>query len=92
MTCHGYFKEMADTLPDMEWVPPDGGMIFFPRIGSQDAGDRLYQLLLDNYQTIVTPGNLFENSEHVRIGMGEDLKDAKEGLRRFRDAYLELTR
>ncbi len=90
--CRLHFEEWALTIPEMEWVLPDGGVIFFVRIGPKDAADRLYQLLLDKYQTIVVPGCYFDNPEYVRIGLGADLKDMKEGLRRFREAYLELDR
>ncbi len=85
-----YFKEWASTIPDMEWVPPDGGTICFPKVGSGDVGDRLYRLLLDKHKTIITPGSLFDCPEHVRIGLSAELKDLKEGLRRFREAFLEL--
>lgn len=68
---------------DLEWVPPDGGTVAFPRIrGVADAGPFAERLLRD-YDTAVVPGRLFGAPAHFRIayGMSADVLDA--GLERI---------
>ncbi len=57
----------------MQVVPPEGGVVCFPRI-RVDAGvdvATFYQVLNDNYATFVGPGHWFEQGrELMRIGFG----------------------
>ena len=84
------FTEWVNSMAGLGLVPPDGGIIAFPKIGDGDAGDRLSQVLLDKYETAVTPGRFFGNPGHVRIGFGTEPDALVEGLRRFREGFLEL--
>jgi aspartate/methionine/tyrosine aminotransferase len=84
------FTQWIHSMPGIEWVPPDGGIITFPKIGDGTAGDRLAQILLEKYQTAVTPGRFFDNPSHIRIGFGAEPVMLMEGLQRTKAAYSEL--
>jgi len=56
--------------PELEWVPPAGGTVAFPRLsGHQDAGP-FVEMLLAEHQTSVVPGRFFEAPAHFRIAFG----------------------
>jgi len=65
-------KWMA-TEPAMEWVPPLGGVVAFPRIRT-DAGvdvQRFYETLNGRHATWVGPGHWFEQDDRfMRVGFG----------------------
>ncbi|MEP7346786.1 MAG: pyridoxal phosphate-dependent aminotransferase [Gemmatimonadaceae bacterium] len=70
--------------PAMEWVPPLGGVVAFPRIRA-DAGvdvPRFYTALNGTYATWVGPGHWFEQDDRfMRIGFGWPApSELKEGL------------
>lgn len=59
--------------PLMEWVPPQGGVVCFPRMRSDPAGGTaaFYQRLLETHGTYVGPGHWFEMSDRFfRLGYG----------------------
>jgi aspartate/methionine/tyrosine aminotransferase len=59
--------------PAMEWVPPAGGVVAFPRL-RRDAGvnvSRFYETLNGNFATWVGPGHWFEQDDRfMRVGFG----------------------
>jgi aspartate/methionine/tyrosine aminotransferase len=59
--------------PAMEWVPPAGGVVAFPRIRA-DAGvdvPRFYEALNGTFATFVGPGHWFEQDDRfMRVGFG----------------------
>ncbi len=61
------------TEPAMEWVPPAGGVVAFPRIKAEAGVDvgRFYSILNGEYATFVGPGHWFEQDDRfMRIGFG----------------------
>jgi aspartate/methionine/tyrosine aminotransferase len=61
------------TEPLVEWVPPDGGVVCFPRVvaGVAFDADAFYRSLLADHGTYVGPGHWFEaDDRHMRIGYG----------------------
>ena len=57
----------------LEWVPPQGGVVCFPRMRAEPAGGTaaFYQRLLETYGTYVGPGHWFEMSDRFfRLGYG----------------------
>jgi aspartate/methionine/tyrosine aminotransferase len=59
--------------PAMEWVPPLGGVVAFPRIRKDSGVDvaRFYAALNGKYATWVGPGHWFEQDDRfMRIGFG----------------------
>lgn len=69
---------------DMEWVPPGGGVVCFPRIKAESGVDveRFYRLLNEEYGTYVGPGHWFEmERRYMRIGYGwPPLEELAQGL------------
>ena len=69
--------------PLLEWIPPQGGVVCFPRIHDGAGVDpgAFYRVLNERYATWVGPGHWFEMSpRHFRLGFGypsaEDLPAA----------------
>jgi aspartate/methionine/tyrosine aminotransferase len=57
----------------LEWVPPRGGAVCFPRISPNAPVDldTFYRVLSDDFGTYVGPGHWFEQSRrHFRLGFG----------------------
>jgi len=81
--------EWLTSIPEWEWVPPNGGIIFFPKVGTGDSGDRLAERLLANWDLAVTPGGFFDHPDHIRLGFGVGPELLKAGLERLRDAFHE---
>jgi aspartate/methionine/tyrosine aminotransferase len=66
----------------MEWVPPHGGCVCFPRIKA-DANidiEKFYRTLAQDHATAVGPGHWFEQDKRfMRIGFGWPLPAELEG-------------
>lgn len=59
--------------PAMEWVPPLGGVVAFPRIRADAGVDirRFYETLNGQHATWVGPGHWFEQDDRfMRVGFG----------------------
>jgi aspartate/methionine/tyrosine aminotransferase len=68
---------------DLEWVPPAGGSVGFPRLkGVDDASDFVVKLR-ETYDTGVVPGHFFEAPAHFRVALGGDSWILEEGLKRL---------
>lgn len=74
---------------DLESTPLAAGTVVFPRLRSGRVNE-LCELLRRNYEATVVPGHFFEAPEHIRIGIGRDLPETSEGLRRLGLALDEL--
>jgi aspartate/methionine/tyrosine aminotransferase len=62
--------EFMRTEPSLEWVPPDQGIMGFPRL-SKDLDSRdLARRLFDEFDTAIVPGHFFEEPRHFRLGFG----------------------
>ena len=70
--------------PALEWVPPRGGVVCFPRIAADSGVDveRFYEMLTTNHGTFVGPGHWFEQPRaHFRLGFGwPDTPELEQGL------------
>jgi aspartate/methionine/tyrosine aminotransferase len=64
-------------------VPPDGGIVAFPRLPEGMNGARFAKDLAERERVRVVPGEFFGAERHVRIGFGEEPERVREGLRRF---------
>ena len=59
--------------PLLEWVPPQGGVVCFPRMKSDPPGGTagFYRRLLETHGTYVGPGHWFERPDsYFRLGYG----------------------
>lgn len=66
--------------PELEWVPPDGGTMAFPRVrGVRDTRELASALMRDS-GTAVVPGAFFDAPEHIRIAFGADPATVSAGL------------
>lgn len=90
----GIAAAWLDGHPRLEWVPPRGGVVGFPRIRRSVAAstdvDAFYRILFEEHGTIVGPGHWFEQPRtHFRLGYGWPARaDLVEGLAAI-DAALE---
>lgn len=81
-----------DGHPRLEWVPPRGGVVGFPRIRPEIEVDvdRFYEVLFEQHGTIVGPGHWFEQSRrHFRLGYGWPTLDELRGGLAAIDAALD---
>ncbi|NMC81068.1 MAG: aminotransferase class I/II-fold pyridoxal phosphate-dependent enzyme [Chloroflexi bacterium] len=80
----------------MEWVPPAGGVVCFPRIRAAAASnvDGFYAILNDKYRTFVGPGHWFGmERRYMRVGYGwTSLEELAEGLQNISLALEEANR
>jgi len=68
--------------PLLEWVPPGGGCVCFPRIRADAGVDAaaFHRILNDTYAAYVAPGHWFEQSDRfMRIGYGWPLAEELDG-------------
>jgi aspartate/methionine/tyrosine aminotransferase len=84
--------EWLDGHERLEWIPPRGGVVGFPRIrpGAGVDIDAFYRILFEEHGTIVGPGHWFEQPRsHFRLGYGwPTLAELGEGLEAI-DAALD---
>lgn len=73
-------NRFLSSRPEMEWVPPDGGTIVFPRIRGVEDTRALAAMLMDRFRTAVVPGAFFDAPEHIRIAFGADPATVSAGL------------
>lgn len=80
------FEWMA-TQPRLEWVPPEGGVVGFPRlldVASDGEAEDLYRTLAREQQVFIVPGRCFEmESRHFRLGFGGTSDELQAGLSRI---------
>jgi aspartate/methionine/tyrosine aminotransferase len=69
-----------DGRSDVEWVPPRGGVVAFPRLVEDVPADDLCRLLVEKYRTFVVPGYCFQIDRHFRLGFGGNPEELKAGL------------
>jgi len=52
----------------VEWVPPHGGVMCFPRYKAKHSSVELCQKLLNDHSVMVNPGEYFNLDGHIRLG------------------------
>jgi len=80
----------VDENPLLEWIPPDAGMIAFPKLKSRHDSQKLARLLREKYQTSIVPGSFFEMPQHFRIAWGLETEALKTGLQHVGQALAEI--
>jgi aspartate/methionine/tyrosine aminotransferase len=77
-------QEWIDSEPLVEWVPPSGGVVGFPRLRVPESfdADGFYKALLEDHGTYVGPGHWFEMPRtYFRVGFGwPTVPELKSGL------------
>lgn len=73
-------EEWMKRREDLEWIPPEGGVVCFPRLKTNVPTDDLCLLLAKKYKTFVVPGYCFEMNRHLRLGFGGEANELETGL------------
>jgi hypothetical protein len=76
----------VESRPELEWVPPAGGTVAFPRIRGIEDARAFASFLLDRFDTAVVPGRFFEGPAHFRIAGAGDPEMVARGLEAVREA------
>lgn len=69
------------------WIPPEGGVVSYPRILFDRPADRFCQDLIDQEGVFLLPASSFEMEGYVRLGFGIGHEGFVEALDRI-DRYL----
>ena len=80
--------KFIESRSDLQWVPPDGGTVAFPRFADGRDTDSFAERLLRDYETAVVPGRFFGAPPHFRIAFGVALETLERGL----DAVVRVMR
>jgi aspartate/methionine/tyrosine aminotransferase len=70
---HALIRDWLNTEALLEYVPPQGGVVFFPRMRAEPAGGTaaFYRRLLETHGAYVGPGHWFEMPDtYFRLGYG----------------------
>jgi aspartate/methionine/tyrosine aminotransferase len=62
--------EFAESRSELEWIPPSGGTVGFPRIGGIDDAGPFVDRMLHEYEIGLVPGRFFQSPAHFRIAFG----------------------
>lgn len=65
---------------ELEWVPPDGGAVAFPRLPEGWDCEELAQVAYNEFDVGVVPGHLFGYPRHFRVGFGGEKSLLEGGL------------
>jgi aspartate/methionine/tyrosine aminotransferase len=69
------------------WMPPEGGVVCYPKILFDLPADRFCRDLIDKEGVFLLPASSFEMEGYVRLGFGIDHRDFSEAMDRV-DRYL----
>jgi len=76
----GVMEGWIESREDVDWVPPEGGLVTFPRFYRDVASTELCTLLAEKYKVFVVPGKCFDVEDHFRIGFGWSADELRRGL------------
>jgi aspartate/methionine/tyrosine aminotransferase len=74
------FGRFMASHPALEWVPPDGGTVAFPRLRAAASADAFAERLLREFDTAVVPGRFFQAPSHFRVALGIPRHELARGL------------
>jgi aspartate/methionine/tyrosine aminotransferase len=76
-------KSWMKQQDDLEWIPPQAGVVTLPRIKAEGISDpeTVYRRLTEAYSSFVIPGRCFEMDNHYfRLGYGGTAEELETGL------------
>jgi aspartate/methionine/tyrosine aminotransferase len=82
-------QKFLSSRKDLLAIRTEEGTVVFPLLSSGPA-DAFCQLLREKFDTSVVPGRFFDAPAHIRIGIGGETEDVREGLTRLGAALDEL--
>ena len=71
---------------DLEYVPPEGGTVAFPRIRGVNDTRAFAERLHADRDTAIVPGRFFDAPAHFRVGFSGAPDALEEGLSRLGQA------
>ncbi len=74
------FDRFLASHPALEWVPPHGGTVAFPRLRAAASADAFADRLLREFDTAVVPGRFFQAPSHFRVALGIPRDALERGL------------
>ena len=74
------FRRFVADHAALEWVPPDGGTVAFPRLRAAASADAFADRLLRAFATAVVPGRFFQAPSHFRVALGIARDEFERGL------------
>lgn len=86
-------KTWMESQEELEWIPPEAGVVCLPRITKDATSDAelAYRLLADKYKTFVIPGRCFEmDNRFFRLGYGGISEELEVGLKNIGCALEEI--
>ena len=63
-------REFIEGRDVLEWAPPVGGAVAFPRMRGVENADVFARRLAEQYDTGIVPGSFFECAPHFRVAIG----------------------
>ncbi len=82
-------QELVESRPELEWVPPAGGSVGFPRLRGRSDAEPFVRRLREEYGVGVVPGAFFGAPAHFRVAVGGDPGALARGLSRIARALEE---
>lgn len=73
-------SDFVGSRPELEWVPPDGGSVGFPRLIGVADSQPFTERAARDFDVGVTPGGLFGEPGHVRVAVGGERSALEAGL------------
>lgn len=67
---------------DIQWSPPDGGLVAFPRLPHSISSALFWRRLREEEATLVVPGYFFDDDHHIRLGLAQGPEVVAAGLER----------
>ena len=80
------FNSWMKDRPELECVPPDTGIVAFPRLRVGPLSSRFADHARDTQSVLVVPGDYFEDPHAMRIGFGIETDRLRMALDRLTDA------
>lgn len=83
-------RRLVQQRPELEWVPPEGGAVAFPRLVGADDAEAFVHLARTSFGVGVVPGRFFGAAAHFRVavsGRRDVLESGLEALGRALDAW-----
>jgi len=82
----GVLREFMDENKEyFDFVPPQAGLLTFPRLRKHDESRRFCQALIEEKGVLLVPGWAFEREPFFRLGFGEDPGLFDAGLQRIEE-------
>lgn len=81
------FTLWMEDRPELEWVPPDTGIIAFPRLRAGTGSSRFADHARDTQSVLVVPGDYFEDPRAIRVGFGIEHGHLLKALERLTAAF-----